>query len=112
MQTESVFSSLSDMVSIIGNPAFGDRFFGIVERMVGADHCTVFVSDDTGVRTLVAEAQTHAAAERVRHLAGLYRDGGYRADPVWNRPSDQSAGDAIRTEVIAPRAFPRPGLSA
>lgn len=109
MQTEGVFSSMSDMVSIIGNPAFSDRFFGIVQKMLGADHCTVFVSNEGGVRTLVAEAQTRAAAERVRHLAGIYGERGYRVDPVWNRPaSTRPEMDAIRTEVIAPTHFEDP----
>lgn len=106
MQTEGVFRSMSDMVSIIGNPAFSDRFFGIVQKMLGADHCTVFVSNAGGVRTLVAEAQTQAAAERVRQLAGIYGERGYRVDPVWNRPAaGQPETDAIRTEVIAPAQF-------
>ncbi len=108
MQMESEFGSVSEMVSIIGDPAFSDRFFGIVERMVGADHCTVFVSDDDGVRTLVAEAQTDTAARRVRHLADLYRDGAYRSDPVWNRNAPQAAGAAVHTQVIAPAYFENP----
>lgn len=109
MQAEPVFSSMSEMVSIIGDAAFSDRFFGIVQRLLGADHCTVFVSHDDGLRTLVAEAGNREAAAHVRHLAGLYRDGGYRADPVWNRAACQSrAGGAFQTEVIAPAYFEDP----
>lgn len=99
--------ALSDMVAIIGEPDFGDRFFGIVERMIGADHCTVFVSNGEGVRTLVAEAQSRAAAERVRQLAGAYSARGYRADPVWNGRAPVSA-PAIDAKVIAPRDFADP----
>lgn len=108
MQAESVLGSMSEMVSIIGDSAFGDRFFGIVERMIGADHCTVFVSNGGGVQTLVAEAQTDAAAARVRHLAGIYSERGYREDPVWNRQAPRPAEAGIRTEVIAPAYFEDP----
>lgn len=108
MQTEPVLGAISEMVSIIGDSAFSDRFFGIVQRMVGADHCTVFVSNDDGVRTLVAEASNKASTERVRHLADLYRDGGYRADPVWNRQTNPCDGQEIRAEVIAPTYFEDP----
>lgn len=105
MQAGALLSSLSEMVSIIGDPAFGDRFFGIMEKMVGVDHCTVFVSNGGGVRTLVAEAQTDAAAARVRQLAGLYSERGYRTDPVWNSQALRPVEAGIRTNVIAPTYF-------
>lgn len=108
MHAESTLGAMSEMVSIIGDPAFGDRFFGIVERMIGADHCTVFVSHGGGVQTLVAEAQTDAAAARVRQLAGLYSARGYRTDPVWNRASPRPTETAVHAEVIAPGYFADP----
>lgn len=98
--------AVCEMVSIIGDADFGDRFFGIVERMIGADHCTVFVSDGEGVRTLVAEAQSRAATERVRQLAGAYSARGYRADPVWNRQAVAASGG--QAKVIAPGDFDDP----
>lgn len=105
MQAGALFSSMSEMVSIIGDPAFGDRFFGIMEKMIGVDHCTVFVSNGGGVRTLVAEAQTNAAAARVRELAGLYSERGYRTDPVWNNQALRPIEAGIRANVIAPTYF-------
>lgn len=105
MQAGALFNSMSEMVSIIGDPAFGDRFFGIMEKMIGVDHCTVFVSNGGGVRTLVAEAQTDTAAARVRQLAGLYSEGGYRTDPVWNNQALRPIEAGIRANVIAPTYF-------
>lgn len=98
--------AVSEMVSIIGDADFASRFFGIVERMIGADHCTVFVSNGEGVRTLVAEAQSRTATERVRQLAGAYSARGYRADPVWNRRAIAPAGGHAR--LIAPGDFDDP----
>lgn len=97
--------AISEMVSIIGNADFGGRFFGIVARMIGADHCTVFVSNGAGVRTLVAEARSRSATERVRQLAGAYSARGYRADPVWNRRAIDATESGVHAKLIAPGDF-------
>lgn len=78
MQMQPAATTMSVMMSIIGEVAFRDRFLGIVQGMVGADHCTVFVSNETGVRTLVAEAHKQASAQRVRELAVSAEAGGGR----------------------------------
>ncbi len=107
MQSASLMSAVSDMVGLIGQPDFGDRFFGVVGQIISADHCTVFVSDGDGVRTLVAAARGNAA-HNVRALAHSYSARGYRDDPVWNRNAADAPETIIGPDVFAPGDFVNP----
>lgn len=109
MQGTMLTDGIADMVALIGHPEFGSRFFGIAEEMLGADHCTVFVSQGDGVKTLVAEAQDDVAARRVRDLANCYSERGFRNDPVWNRRDVQFCGSRACPDVLAPGDFSDPG---
>ena len=63
MDMQGVMEPVGDMVSLIGTEGFGPGFFGIMDRLIGIDHCTVFVSSENELRALVAEANTEKSAD-------------------------------------------------
>ena len=90
------FEPVEELVSLIGSDEFGPRFYRILDRLIGIDHCTVFACSEHGPRMIVAEAQTEKAARHVRSLAQRYVREAHSDDPVWGRiqsaqPRDCSA---------------------
>lgn len=83
MDMQGVMEPVGDMVSLIGTEGFGPGFFGIMDRLIGIDHCTVFVSSENELRALVAEANTEKSADQARSLAQSYVKEWHRSDPVW-----------------------------
>ncbi|WP_315928197.1 helix-turn-helix transcriptional regulator [Mesorhizobium sp. SP-1A] len=84
MEVQSAIEPIADMVSLIGREDFSQGFFAAMNRLIGIDHCTVFMADESAMRTLVAQANTEESSGRARMLAESYIKEGYRSDPVWN----------------------------
>lgn len=99
MEVEPIVKVAEDMICLIDSPTFGHGFYDAVNRMIGIDHCTVFICDEAAPRTLVAEAKTDRAAIQVRQLASSYITGGYLRDPIWNTCGDASNRTLLRSPV-------------
>jgi DNA-binding CsgD family transcriptional regulator len=104
MDVQPVLKVAEDLVCLIDSSTFGQSFYDTVNRMIGIDHCTVFVCDEATPRTLVAEARTHSAAACVRQLASSYIAGGYLRDPIWNTCEQANS----RTLLLSPLEFSDP----
>jgi len=84
MEMDNAIEPIGSMVSLIGKDDFSQGFFAIMDRLIGVDHCTVFMAGESAMRTLVAEANTEESASRARLLAESYIEEGHRSDPVWS----------------------------
>lgn len=88
MEIQSTIEPIGNMVSLIGRADFGQRFYNIIDQLVGIDHCTVFMADESAMRTIVAEANTEESSGRAQVLAESYIKDGHRCDPVWSLCED------------------------
>jgi len=100
MDVQSVLQPVGDMVSLIGKNEFSQGFFRAMDRLIGIDHCTVFMADESAMRTLVAEANTEETSGQARLLAESYIREGHRSDPVWSMC--ESLSDAPCKVLISP----------
>lgn len=102
MQTTAGFdSSISRLISFIGNDDFGDGFFHTIDGMVPIDHCTVFISEHDEITPLVAQAHCAQTRRKVQTLARSYVLTGHRRDPIWKTAINNSVDEPF---VVMPSA--------